>query len=327
MDNLTSYATCDSYPCADYNFGFFGVCVVLCVLICIGNILVIIAVWKNQKLQTISNVYVVSLAASDLAFGAISLPLRCAILLKRIYSRADTQFHLLTMIAAFIENGTIAASLTVLLLAGIERYIAIFHPFYYVREFTIRRAFTSVLASLVFHLVIHILVVILSDDKTETEHVLFFTYSNELENANEVFVLLLITTVIYVKIACVARKQRKAIAAINGSVTNKTDKGNKETKIAKMLVVILGVFYICWMPFVVLTYVFQFYFYPFGDSMSSTNKQLWFNTLFILRDACSYTNSMLNPFIYAGMNKEFKNAFLKLLLFKRTNRMDNHEMY
>lgn len=74
-----------------------------------------------------------------------------------------------------------------------------------------------------------------------------------------------------------------------------------ETKAAKTLCIIMGCFCLCWAPFFVTNVVDPFIDYTVPD-------QLWVACLWL-----GYINSMLNPILYAFLNKSFRRAFLIIL--------------
>lgn len=80
----------------------------------------------------------------------------------------------------------------------------------------------------------------------------------------------------------------------------------RERKATKTLGIILGAFIICWLPFFVNTLVL------------AICKECWFDLL--LFDAFTwlgYLNSLINPVIYTAFNDDFKQAFQKLIKFRR----------
>ncbi|KAJ8289431.1 hypothetical protein GJAV_G00001230 [Gymnothorax javanicus] len=80
----------------------------------------------------------------------------------------------------------------------------------------------------------------------------------------------------------------------------------RERKATKTLGIILGAFIICWLPFFV------------GTLVMAICKDCWFNpVLFDVFTWLGYLNSLINPVIYTAFNDEFKQAFQKLIKFKR----------
>ncbi|CAL8273188.1 unnamed protein product [Merluccius merluccius] len=80
----------------------------------------------------------------------------------------------------------------------------------------------------------------------------------------------------------------------------------RERKATKTLGIILGAFIVCWLPFFV------------GTLVLAICKECWFDPLlFDVFTWLGYLNSLINPVIYTVFNDEFKQAFQKLMKFKR----------
>ncbi|XP_036398283.1 5-hydroxytryptamine receptor 1D [Megalops cyprinoides] len=80
----------------------------------------------------------------------------------------------------------------------------------------------------------------------------------------------------------------------------------REKKATKTLGIILGAFIVCWLPFFV------------GTLVMAICKDCWFDpVLFDVFTWLGYLNSLINPVIYTAFNDEFKQAFHKLIKFKR----------
>lgn len=80
----------------------------------------------------------------------------------------------------------------------------------------------------------------------------------------------------------------------------------REKKATKTLGIILGAFIVCWLPFFV------------GTLVMAICKECWFHpVLFDFFTWLGYLNSLINPVIYTAFNDEFKQAFHKLIKFKR----------
>ncbi|XP_061552048.1 5-hydroxytryptamine receptor 1D [Phycodurus eques] len=80
----------------------------------------------------------------------------------------------------------------------------------------------------------------------------------------------------------------------------------RERKATKTLGIILGAFIVCWLPFFV------------GTLVTAICKECWFHpVLFDVFTWLGYLNSLINPVIYTVFNDEFKQAFQKLMKFRR----------
>ncbi|XP_035505614.2 5-hydroxytryptamine receptor 4 isoform X4 [Scophthalmus maximus] len=96
--------------------------------------------------------------------------------------------------------------------------------------------------------------------------------------------------------------QRAGVAASSDSADHQRNhRMRTETKAAKTLCIIMGCFCLCWAPFFVTNVVDPFIDYTVPD-------KLWAACLWL-----GYINSMLNPILYAFLNKSFRRAFLIIL--------------
>lgn len=94
----------------------------IALLAILGNMLVCWAVWLNSNLQNVTNYFVVSLAAADIAVGVLAIPF--AITISTGFCAAC---HGCLFIACFVLVLT-QSSIFSLLAIAIDRYIAIRIP-------------------------------------------------------------------------------------------------------------------------------------------------------------------------------------------------------
>lgn len=93
----------------------------------------------------------------------------------------------------------------------------------------------------------------------------------------------------------------------------------KERKASTTLGIIMSAFTVCWLPFFVLALV-----RPFLSEQSSIPASL--SSLFLW---LGYANSLLNPIIYATLNRDFRKPFQQILYFRCStlNDMMREEFY
>lgn len=77
----------------------------------------------------------------------------------------------------------------------------------------------------------------------------------------------------------------------------------RERKTVKTLGIIMGTFILCWLPFFIVALVLPF-------CKKSCSMPDW---LLAVINWLGYSNSLLNPIIYAYFNRDFQNAFKKFL--------------
>ncbi|NXC44928.1 5HT1A protein, partial [Penelope pileata] len=81
---------------------------------------------------------------------------------------------------------------------------------------------------------------------------------------------------------------------------------SRERKTVKTLGIIMGTFILCWLPFFIVALVL-----PFCDSKCYMPE--WLGAVI---NWLGYSNSLLNPVIYAYFNKDFQSAFKKIIKCK-----------
>lgn len=111
-----------------------------------------------------------------------------------------------------------------------------------------------------------------------------------------------------------------AVAAVAGvSHTRKLRFLAKERKASTTLGIIMSAFIFCWLPFFVLALVRPFLRDPSTIPPSVTSLFLWLG----------YANSLLNPIIYATLNRDFRRPFQQILYFRcgSLNHMMREEFY
>ncbi|CAG2116377.1 unnamed protein product, partial [Medioppia subpectinata] len=83
-------------------------------------------------------------------------------------------------------------------------------------------------------------------------------------------------------------------------------------KVVKMVCLVLLCFIICWMPLQIIVL-----YSLFGHSANDSGElPTWFPTLSYMSTFIAYTNSALNPVIYGGFNKTFRQTLYSVLRFE-----------
>ena len=122
------------------------------------------------------------------------------------------------------------------------------------------------------------------------------------------FIPLCVIAYCYVHIFKVARSQAKKIQVVTvSSETGRKAAMNsiKERKIALTIAIIIGLFITLWSPSFVLSSIQTFF---ADDCLKIKLKQRWFWTALV-----AFSNSAVNPWVYAFRGEENRSAFRKLL--------------
>ena len=188
------------------------------------------------------------------------------------------------------------ASILHLSFISIERYICISSPLTYHDKVTTSKVVVAILGIWLFSIFMAVLKVILWSVPPPVYELIVSVFC--------FFVPLIVMLLCYMNIYKAARHQiKKMILTVHGSP--KRFLLSRELKAAKTVGAVIGAFVICWAPFFVLNLIYALCKSCLPLPKESVLAAKWLH----------YVNSVLNPIIYACMNKDFRSAFKKLLAF------------
>ncbi|ELU08016.1 hypothetical protein CAPTEDRAFT_93883 [Capitella teleta] len=273
-----------------------------------GNLLTIIAYIKTDTLRTPTNFLICNQTVLDLLLSIDAQPF-----IWLSYTAWGVKKALnnkwLCLLSMFSSRITLVASIIALMLLSVERSVAIFFPFRYytlVNDANVRKAIiTSWLLSLIVNCP-----PLFGWNTWRLGTLCFVQYIYPTAYNVSVYTLFciscfIITALMNIGIAVVALKKSRSVNP--GTITNPEANQTVDTgsfKITKMLLKVVGVFYLCWMPYLILTI---YYIYAATATMPT-----WFQVTHEFSKCMLGLNSVFNPLIYAYGNPQFKMAFKRL---------------
>lgn len=292
--------------------------IVLCLFGTLGNSLTIAVICRAKSLQVVSNFLLASLAFADLLVSAILVPMRAS--QHMAMYRGTTVPKTVVEIAGFIGRVNIIASISSLAAMSIDRYIALSHPMFYLSSVRFAKRQVSLAIALIWSVSLFVTFLPKFPGVSDKPFLVFFV----------AFVLLvtLIIAVTYYKIFKIVRKSIKKqhrssqFAArvvrlslsstleprlcryVDGKQTGKQAYGQKrERKAAGTIAFVIGAFIVLVYPRIILI----LYHFATPETTQSQHARFWIRILL-------YSNSAVNPPLYAWRHNEFKREFRKIFL-------------
>ncbi|XP_036385479.1 adenosine receptor A2a-like [Megalops cyprinoides] len=287
---------------------------VIAVLAVLGNVLVCWAVCLNSNLQSITNLFVVSLAVADIAVGLLAVPFAIA-----ISTGFYANFYGCLFIACFVLVLT-QSSIFSLLAIAIDRYIAIKLPLRYNSLVTGQRAKGIIAVCWTLSVLIGLTPMLgwnkctMSTDSTNSsclpgttqclfEEVVTMEYMVYFNFFACVLAPLLAMLGIYARIFMAARRQLRLMELKAGQGEGSRSTLQREVHAAVSLAIIVGLFAVCWLPLHIINC-----FTLFCPHCARPPGAVMYLAIVL-----SHANSVVNPFIYAYRIREFRHTFRRIL--------------
>ena len=285
--------------------------ILLNVISLLGNILVCISVYRNTRLRTSTNLYIVALAISDLLSAIFVMPFAAGVLIsgKWPFGRVVCQM------IAFFGPYLLYVSPVTMGFTAVNRYVRICRSNQeYKRFFSPRKSFISLASSWIL-IACYILItrftglqgvyfepgyaVCLNQHLNKLATIIHYVFVLGL-----FFILPLVLTIFSYRM--VLRKIQEHNAVLARSIENQevhfASVTTHEIRISRSLFVVVFAFMLCWTPVWLITILTRL---SIVDAMPRNIQLLC--TFFL------NLSNTVNPFIYAGMNPLFRSEFRRIL--------------
>ncbi|VEN54633.1 unnamed protein product [Callosobruchus maculatus] len=282
---------------------------VVCLVGVAGNTLVIYVVMRFSKMQTVTNMYLVNLAIADECF-LIGIPF----LITTIWYRYWVFGHFACkayMISTSINQFT---SSILLCIMSADRYIAVCHP---ISAPTWRTPLVSKIVSLLawsFSILL-IIPIIQHAKEIQVEDrrscvIQWESFYNDSDNTDDdeagiaparMFTLYTFFCSFCIPLCLILAFYWMVIRKLRtvGPKNKSKERKKSHRKVTNLVTAVVVVYVICWLPY----WITQFALNGSNDSFSIS--------LHLLASCLSYSNSAINPILYAFLSDNFKKSFMK----------------
>ena len=280
---------------------YFSIIPVIAAFVIALNCIFVITLLKIRSLQTSSNAVLGCLCSSDLLIGVFTFPV-WGLHISLIYSQPSHEGIKLLIAFGIVRLGFTGLSSLFIMLVNLDRYVAICHPYKYIKYATSK-----------LYVIIFICTCLIYAVTTTLSFILYERYGTLCRNVN--FAIIFIATMavlIYCnwKILRVIGRHRREIASVErNSYGHGQQSGfHGETKRYRIIIIVVILFAICKLP-QILSYLLIFI----------VRLRVTF-PLFIfyhVSDILLLVNGLLNPLVFCFSVKCFRTAVKSLFCCQR----------
>ncbi|XP_032234978.2 muscarinic acetylcholine receptor M3 [Nematostella vectensis] len=239
-----------------------------------GNIMVIVAFFMNDKLRTVTNYFVVGLAAADILVGAVSIPMWMYILVNTGSRALLTVYNVFDIFAGI-------SSILHLMAISVERYFCV--------GWAIKHRNTPKYVYYIGLLFVWSISALVACIRPMAPNF------RQMDLSLLIFVVFF-TLPLVVIILSYAAIWKIAVTRMSNNPTKRSLK--REIRTAITIAFVIGFFFIAWSPFFVINLT-----YVFCPTCPYSMK------LFMFFKFLHYSNSAVNPVVYGVRIPEFRKTF------------------
>ena len=289
----------------------------------IGNLLVIVTFIVNKTMRSVTNIFILSLAISDLFVIIIVAPINMSTAINKFWTLSSFACKVVPFMITFV----VACSSLTLCCIAFDRYYAIVHPLKLKLLQTPTRAFIlqvivwaiSGVASIpycVFFDKIDHAACLVADE--ESKYLCRMTGHENLRIAYETWVtpfILFLGPFLFMSglysVICHKLWIQRPVGARTNQVTY-DGRLRLKKKAIKMLITVVIIFVLCWTPILCFNGIARKY-----DLIITSESLSWKSFLQCL----ALSSCCWNPVVYAFMNERFRKAFTNVLVCWRKKRI------
>ena len=274
----------------------------------VGNVLVCLAVYRSVSLRTITNMFMVSLAVTDLLMAVLVMPFSVAESMGETWQ--DVYFS--CQYYGYVGYTLGGVSVLTLTLVAVNRYICVARPILYKNLYTKQNSLIMIACTwaitVIFLFGFGWLLVKMEFHFHDNVCVPRFQspYWDIFVSLASLFFIIapsLVITVCYARVFCIVRHHSMAVAA-NLQQSGNTAPNVREAKFTNIFVFVLVAYFVCWLP----PFIWHVLLYT---GRITTEKFVDGDDYTIILPV--YLNSAVNPVIYAAMSKQFRKEFASIV--------------
>ncbi|KAM3859361.1 galanin receptor 2a [Diretmus argenteus] len=267
----------------------------------VGNALVLAVLFRSGQMNTkTTNLFILNLGIADLCFIVFCVPFQAT-----IYTMDEWVFGpVLCRVVHFIIFLTMYASIFTLAAVSLDRYLAICYPLHSRERRTRKNALTSIC-------LVWVLALVFSGP--------YLSYYKQMDLVGAVVcipaweskprIVMDVCTFIFgylipvVVLSLTYARTIRYLWTTVDPIKDMSELRRAKRKVTKMIIIVAALFCLCWLPHHLVILCMWFGHFPLNHTTY---------VLRILSHLVAYTNSCLNPIVYALVSKHFRKGFRKV---------------
>ena len=269
-----------------------------------GNLLTCYAVYRNHSLRTLPNMFVIALGLSDILMSTFCMPFSVVTLFRGRWIFGES-------FCRFVGFGVLTfgfASLQTMGLIAVSRYFCVVKPEKYVVLFNKQRALLYIAAVWCVALIGSVPPFFIKNAGFEFQPgkaMCLYTFEKNIPYAvflGLVYIAapLTVIKICYAKVFYSVSRSNRVFSIQNNLQQLRANV--EEAKVTKTLAAVMVGFSCCWLPISVVDYM------DVAQAKPTFPRQAYLTYGFLI-----YLSSTINPLIYAGTNKKFRQEFKAIL--------------
>ena len=269
-----------------------------------GNLSVCCAVYRNQRLRTLANMFVVALAVSDILMSTCCMPFSVATLFRGrwIFGTGFCRFHGFGVFTFGL------ASLHTMGIIAVSRYFCIVKPEKYIVLFKTRKTLLYIAVVWCAAFIGSVPPFSFKDGGFEFQSgkaMCLYTFQTNIAytafiECVYVAAPLTLVTVCYAKVFYTVSRSNRVFSHENNPQQLRANV--EEAKVTKTLAAVMAGFVFCWVPVCIIDYIDA----ARGEFILPRQAYLTYGFLV-------YLSGSINPFIYGATNKHFRREYKTIL--------------
>ncbi|KAL4640023.1 pyroglutamylated RFamide peptide receptor-like isoform X1 [Arapaima gigas] len=294
---------------------------IIFVLALVGNSLVMYIVLRKRAMQTATNIFICSLAVSDLLITFFCIPFT---LLQNISSEWLGGV-LVCKTVPFVQTMAIVTCILTMTCIAVERYQGIVYPLKMKRQYTPQRAykmlgFVWTAAVIVGSPMLFVQQLEVKYDFLYDRHHVCCQECWQSLTHRQVYATFILVALFLLPLAAMLilytrigielwiRKRVGDSSVLNTMNHREINKiSRKKKRAVKMMITIVLLFTICWAPFHIVHMLFEY------NDLEKNYDEVTVNMIIAIVQAIGFFNSFNNPVVYAFMNENFKKHCMSAL--------------